>query len=279
MEDEDELPQLAPDTLRLLQEFTAEKEAHQKSFEAIKARSEATFDDAQNQYNESAANGSNTDISMDLFTEDWNASQFWYTPETATTIASAILNSAKEDSAIAIVSAPSVYVALKKLLDQPSISASETDAIPVSRSKPQVYLLEYDTRFAIFGQDFVHYDFQHPLRLPAELKGRFDRIICDPPFLSEDCQTKTALTVRWLARSWVASTSASSAGQTETASDGDQGLSLVMCTGERMEAVVHKLYAKVGVRTTDFGPVHACGLSNEFLCYANFKGTDWSWRG
>jgi hypothetical protein len=24
----------------------------------------------------------------------------------------------------------------------------------------------------------------------AEHKGRYDRIICDPPFLSDDCQTK-----------------------------------------------------------------------------------------
>ena len=24
----------------------------------------------------------------------------------------------------------------------------------------------------------------------GELKGKFDRIICDPPFLSQDCQTK-----------------------------------------------------------------------------------------
>ena len=28
------------------------------------------------------------------------------------------------------------------------------------------------------------------MKLPVELKGAFDRIICDPPFLSEDCQTK-----------------------------------------------------------------------------------------
>lgn len=278
MDDEDDLPQLAPDTLRLLQEFTAEKEAHQKTFEAIKSRSEAAFEDMQNGNTESAANGSNTDLSMDLFTEDWNASQFWYTPETATTIASAILNGADEDSAIAIVSAPSVYVALRKLLDQPSTSTPQTDATPVNASNPRIYLLEYDTRFAIFGQDFVHYDFQHPLRLPAELKGKFDRIVCDPPFLSEDCQTKTALTVRWLAKSWTASTSASPAAHPNTGLNDGEALRLVMCTGERMEAVVHKLYAKCGVRTTDFGPVHACGLSNEFLCYANFHGEAWSWR-
>ena len=25
---------------------------------------------------------------------------------------------------------------------------------------------------------------------PVEMKGAFDRIVCDPPFLSDDCQTK-----------------------------------------------------------------------------------------
>jgi methylase of polypeptide subunit release factors len=50
-------------------------------------------------------------------------------------------------------------------------------------------LLEYDERFAVF-KEFVQYDFQQPVKLPTEMKGTFDRIICDPPFLSQDCQTK-----------------------------------------------------------------------------------------
>lgn len=57
------------------------------------------------------------------------------------------------------------------------------------RSKPQIKLLEYDTRFAVF-KEFVRYDFEKAIQLPAELKGTFDAIICDPPFLSSDCQTK-----------------------------------------------------------------------------------------
>jgi methylase of polypeptide subunit release factors len=39
-------------------------------------------------------------------------------------------------------------------------------------------------------KEFVHYDFEKAIQLPAELKGTFDRIIVDPPFLSDDCQTK-----------------------------------------------------------------------------------------
>lgn len=68
-------------------------------------------------------------------------------------------------------------------------------------------LFEFDERFAVFKDDFTFYDFKQPLKLDREfvritpgkgilkhdiasLKGAFDRIICDPPFLSEDCQSK-----------------------------------------------------------------------------------------
>jgi hypothetical protein len=37
----------------------------------------------------------------------------------------------------------------------------------------------------------VYYDFEKAIQLPPELKASFDHIICDPPFLSEDCQTKS----------------------------------------------------------------------------------------
>jgi tRNA G10 N-methylase Trm11 len=57
------------------------------------------------------------------------------------------------------------------------------------KCRPQIKLLEYDERFAVF-KEFVRYDFEKAIQLPAELKGSFDAIICDPPFLSQDCQTK-----------------------------------------------------------------------------------------
>ena len=55
--------------------------------------------------------------------------------------------------------------------------------------RPQIKLLEFDERFAVF-KEFVRYDFEKAIQLPSELKGSFDAIICDPPFLSQDCQTK-----------------------------------------------------------------------------------------
>ncbi|CAL8577702.1 Protein-lysine N-methyltransferase efm5 [Xanthoria parietina] len=56
---------------------------------------------------------------------------------------------------------------------------------------PRMSLLEFDQRFSMF-KEFVHYDFQSPTKLPGDFKAAYDRILCDPPFLSADCQTKGA---------------------------------------------------------------------------------------
>ncbi|KAF2018459.1 hypothetical protein BU24DRAFT_171365 [Aaosphaeria arxii CBS 175.79] len=234
--DDEELPQLSADTLSALKEFYGERDTRQKQFEDLKSKAEDDFDGTQK-------------WSMDAFTEDWNASQFWYNDETATTLARQLLAGATKDTKIAVVSAPSAFIQLKNLL-----------ASGEYKERPQLTLLEYDERFAVF-KEFVHYDFEHPIRLPAEMKGSYDRIICDPPFLSEDCQTKAALTVRWLAKSWNA----------------DDSFRFISCTGERMETLIQRLYSKVGTNTTTFEPKHAKGLSNEFRCYANFECEDWKW--
>ena len=239
MDDLDEIPQLSTDTLRLLQDFEKEKDERSKQFENLRDQVEDQFRSQDGK------------LSMDLFSEDWNASQFWYTNETAKLLAKQLLHGAGDNSSIAVVSAPSVYIQLRNLLSE------QKDTV-----KPRLCLLEYDKRFEVLRDDFVFYDFQYPLQLPPELKGRFDRIICDPPFLSDDCQTKTALTVRFLAKSWNSPTT----------------VRMISCTGERMEPLVNRLYSSLGVKTTTFEPEHSKGLSNEFRCYANFECVDWKWR-
>lgn len=241
---DDDVPQLPSDTLALLNDFLADKDTKAKRFEDLKAKAEEDFATAQ--YGR---------LSMDMFGEDWNASQFWYTDQTARTLAEQLLDGATEGSRIAIVSAPSVYVALRNIL-------AENSDVP----RPTVKLLEFDRRFEVVGSDFMFYDFENAFRLPSDMKATFDRIICDPPFLSQDCQTKTALTVRFLARSWL------------PPDEGTNGLRFISCTGERMEDTILKLYGKVGARTTTFEPEHSKGLSNEFRCYANFECEAWKWR-
>ena len=234
-DDTDGEPQLSQHALAALREFYSEQSEQEKRFETLKC------------------NAGKGPLSMDMFQEDWNASQFWYNDETASLLARELLEEATNDTSIAIVSAPSVSVQVHNfLLDSPE------------GPRPRVKLLEFDKRFSAC-EEFVYYDFNSPLQLSSELQGYFDRVLCDPPFLSEDCQTKIAMTVKWLSR---------------PARESGQGLAnprLIVCTGERMESLVNKIYP--GMKTTQFEPRHAQDrLSNDFRCFANYESNALRWR-
>ncbi|UKZ76063.1 hypothetical protein TrVFT333_003759 [Trichoderma virens FT-333] len=210
MSDSDDEPiTLSAHALAALKSFEAERDEHQAKFQRLKDEAE-----------------SNSLLSIDTFAEDWNESQFWYSEETANILATELLRDATSDMTIGVVSAPSVFVALRNLLRDRS-----------DNEKPKLVLLEHDNRFGVFPE-FYFYDFQQPVKLPA------------------------ALTVRWLLKP-------SSAGPSSN---------LIVCTGERMEALILKLYRALGVQTTAFEPKHTRGLSNEFYCYANFECPNWKWR-
>ncbi|KLU92568.1 hypothetical protein MAPG_11513 [Magnaporthiopsis poae ATCC 64411] len=225
------------------------------SFYADRDALKAKFEDLR----DSAERRQEKPLSIAAFAEDWQESQFWYSDETASTIAEALLDGCTENSTIAAVSAPSVFVALKNAL------AARGEDEP----KPRLVLLEHDSRFAVFPE-YVFYDCNQPLKLPDDLKGACDRIACDPPFLNEDCQTKEATTIQWLARP-----------RSQSPNDPSPAARVVLCTGERMQDLVTttRLYGDVGgLRTTTFRPQHASKLSNDFYCYANFECTAWQWR-
>ena len=62
-------------------------------------------------------------------------------------------------------------------------------------------LLEYDSRFKVYGEQFVFYDYNQPLDLPNSLESHsFDVVFADPPYLSEECLSKVAQTVEYLAK-------------------------------------------------------------------------------
>jgi hypothetical protein len=63
-----------------------------------------------------------------------------------------------------------------------------------------VTLFEFDKRFAIYGGDFVLYDYNSPLDIPHHFAGNFSVVVADPPFLSEECLMKTAETIKFLAK-------------------------------------------------------------------------------
>ncbi|KAJ2971522.1 hypothetical protein NUW58_g9395 [Xylaria curta] len=143
---------LSADALAALQEFYAERDAQTEKLEKLKALVEKDELGREN----GDSDGKEPELSIHTFIEDWNESQFWYSDETANLLANRLLDGTSDASVIAVVSTPSVFVALKKIM----ATAGYTGP------KPKTYLLEHDHRFEVFPE-FVFYDFAHPFKLPA----------------------------------------------------------------------------------------------------------------
>lgn len=164
--------------------------------------------------------------------EDWRMSQFWYSDETATQLAEEVVREAGEGGRVACVSAPSVYQKLKQAV----VSGSD---------RVSAVVLEFDRRFAAYGDEFIFYDYNEPLSLPASVAPRsFDLVLADPPYLSEECLSKVAQTVRYLSKGKV-----------------------LLCTGAIMEPLASEL---LDVTKCSFLPKHNRNLSNEFRCFVNY---------
>jgi len=213
-DDDGELPQLSAETFSALAEFYSEQDLREKEQEAARSLAE-----------------SGADID---WKEDWQLSQFWYSEETAVSLAKAVLDSVSEagrEVRVACVSAPTLYRACKKL---------DPD------NKVNFDLFEFDKRFAVYGKNFYFYDYKAPLGVDRELREKYDLVFADPPFLSEECLTKTLVTVRFLSR--------------------EEG-KVILCTGAVMAELASRLAELAVCR---YEPVHQNSLSNPFKCFANF---------
>lgn len=69
----------------------------------------------------------------------------------------------------------------------------ETNCVVVGRT---VDLFEFDKRFDAFGSYFIFYDYKDPENVPEECLQAYKVVIVDPPFLSEECLEKVAITVK-----------------------------------------------------------------------------------
>lgn len=108
-------------------------------------------------------------------------SQFWYDDSTAAILAEEAVR-ASEAGRVACISCPTLFLKLKSTFSH----------------RCSCTLLEYDRRFDVHDE-FVFYDYNNPLDLPATLAANsFDLVIADPPFLSEECLVKTSKTVQQL---------------------------------------------------------------------------------
>lgn len=172
---------------------------------------------------------------MGAIEEDWGLSQFWYSEDTAQRLAEELVREAGDGGRIACVSAPSVYQKLK----QGEVPGSE---------RISVVVLEFDRRFASYGEDFIFYDYHQPLALPPHVQPHsFDVVLADPPYLSHECLSKVAQTVRFLSKGKV-----------------------LLCTGSVMQSSAKEL---LEVDLCGFLPQHHRNLSNDFRCYTNYPST------
>nr|CAD7197756.1 unnamed protein product [Timema douglasi] len=200
---------LPADTLAILNEFYAEQAEKEEKLKLL-------LDKKEELKNETVT-----------FEENWQLSQFWYDDETANCLAKEACRVAGGHGSIALISCPSLYKVIKK-----------------QKPHSQVVLFEYDHRFAVYGQDFIFYDYNSPLEVPKHLEKSFDLVVADPPFLSEECLTKTAMTVKFLT-----------------------SRNIILCTGAVMENLSRRL---LDVRKSGFEPRHKNNLANDFLCYTNY---------
>jgi 16S rRNA G966 N2-methylase RsmD len=111
--------------------------------------------------------------------------------------------------------------------------------------------MEFDTRFDVYGDAFVRYDYNDPTEFERayEFAGSFDVVLADPPFLAQECLEKTVETIRWLKK---------------------KNAKVILCTGAVMEDAARAL----GLEKTAFSPQHRNGLSNEFGCFTNYAPQD-----
>ncbi|XP_062830702.1 EEF1A lysine methyltransferase 1 isoform X2 [Anolis carolinensis] len=160
---DDDAPQLSSEALAALQEFYLEQQ-QREDLEATEGANNCTLGSIE---------------------ENWQLSQFWYDTETADHLAKEAIRAAGKGGRIACVSAPSIY---QKLKEQNNNDFSTC-------------ILEYDQRFSVYGAEYIFYDYNDPLNLPASLKEHsFDIVLADPPYLSEECLRKTAETIKYLTK-------------------------------------------------------------------------------
>jgi methylase of polypeptide subunit release factors len=57
---------------------------------------------------------------------------------------------------------------------------------------------EFDRKFDLGEGGFTFYDYNYPTELPADLKGQFDMIVADPPYVTKETWEKYRLTIEYL---------------------------------------------------------------------------------
>ena len=210
---EDEL-KLSSNSLAALQEFLQEREKLEAKFKRLDEQKEIDFN---------------------VFKEDWQLSQFWYSEDFATTLGELIISQTRSKNHVALISCPTAYFHMK------STKFKQLHTFDLNLS-----LFEFDRRFEKYSE-FNFYDYNDPLNLNASMKSKFDLVCVDPPFLSAECWEKVIKTIEFVMK---------------------RNAKIIACTGLVMAPLLKE---KLGLSALPIEVKHSNGLSNEFGCFGNFK--------
>uniref|UniRef100_A0A336LTX4 Protein-lysine N-methyltransferase CSON000554 n=1 Tax=Culicoides sonorensis TaxID=179676 RepID=A0A336LTX4_CULSO len=173
----------------------------------------------------------------DEIQEDWQLSQFWYNQRTRKVLTEALRDTLQhfysdtfQDCHIALMSCPSLYPDMKQLHEKTTI-------------------FEYDKRFSKYDPDFVFYDYKKAFETGYldEFQNKFELIVMDIPFLSDECLEKSNILCRKLAKS---------------------DAKIILCTGKVMREAIQRHMNDL--QLCKFEPEHERNLGNDFGTFANF---------
>jgi len=281
-DDDDDVPQLSSNALLALQEFLQERQAQETLELGDDDDDENRNDDGEPQPQQEQQQQQQ----LRHVSEDWQLSQFWYTESTASALALEALSAAGPSGRIACVSCPTLYKAIVDALRKnPSTEAEAADASAsddggssVSSTLPRAIVLEFDRRFAKWGRDFVFYDYQDPSipELPVDWRNSFDVVVCDPPFLNEECAAatwKAAVETLGKRRMVVGGGGGDNSNSEDKASTNSKACKVIFCTGEIMEETLVALSGGNLKKSETFFPEHASKLSNPFVLMTDYEMT------
>jgi len=269
-DDDDDIPQLSANALAALQEFLQERQAQQEEEE----KEEISAAAASCQIEDSSSQKELRHVS-----EDWQLSQFWYTESTAAALAKEALSAAGDKGRIACVSCPTLYKAIVDVVkaDENAKEDAAAEASTASSTSPsfsRAIVLEFDRRFAKWGVDFVFYDYKDASipELPVDWRNSFNVVVCDPPFLTEECASATLkAAVDTLGKKLEGDVEGSSSSSTSASST--KMCKVMFCTGEIMAETLTEFSGGSLKKSETFIPEHASKLSNPFVLMTNFQTT------
>ncbi|KAL0945700.1 hypothetical protein HGRIS_014851 [Hohenbuehelia grisea] len=273
------IPQLDPSTLAILGSFYADKAEEEQIFNDLAQRSKWSqyVDDEKPDEQESSIQHPKM-ISVDEFRvgfrEDWQLSQFWYSTKFAYKLAKCIHHLCSTSNRIdGVVQAGPTTEPTIAFVCCPTSFVAFTNLYPPSPGDDLKYtalLMEHDQRFSYLPLStrrtrYIPYDLTDPTKIPADIVGKVDLVVVDPPFLNLRTNEQVATTLRRILRT--------DTGKliiiTSTSLEGEE-------PAERNKSPLHIVYnsAPIGpLRRTQLNVEHV-GLQNDFACWGSWDGAE-----